>query len=153
MPEARTGCGRLTTVRRLTIAIALVVAVGLAGIAAAEHEVYYRYTLLGYVKDARGRPVQGREIMVVRDKTGFSYLGETDARGLYVVVVRLGDESLGESLTVRMGTATTRVTARFDVANRADERGTRLDVENGRFVERAAWFPSTLALYLGPAGR
>jgi hypothetical protein len=115
----------------------------------AEHEVYYRYTVLGYVKDARGRPVRGREVTIVRDKTGFSYLGESDAGGLYVVTLRLGDESLGERLTVRSGTATASVTVRFDAGNRTEERGTRLDVEGVRTVERPAWFPSTLARFLG----
>jgi len=134
----------------MLVAFATVLAVLLvAGAAMAEHEVYYRYTVLGYVKDAKGRPLAGREITVVRDKTGFSYLGETDAKGLYVLVVRLGDESLGERLTIRAGGLTTRVTVQFDSANRSDERGTRLDVDGGRFVERSAWFPSTLALYLG----
>ena len=91
--------------------------------------------------------------MIIRDKTGFSYLGETDARGLYVVVLRLGDESRGESLTARAGTATTRIDVRFEPANRTEERGTRLDLDDGRFVERSAWFPSTLALYLGATTR
>ena len=135
---------------RVIVALAALVALVLAaGPAPAEHEIFYRYTVLGYVKDARGKPLPRREITIVRDKTGFSYLGETDARGLYVLVIRLGDESLGERLTIRAGSVTTRVTVQFDVDNRRDERGTRLDVESGRFVERAAWFPSTLALYLG----
>jgi len=115
----------------------------------AEHEVYYRYTVLGYVKDARGRPVRGREVTVVRDKTGFSYLGETDAAGLYVIVIRLGDESLGEQLTVRSGETTAKVTVQFDPGNKSDERGTRIDLDGGRFVERTAWFASTLRLFLG----
>lgn len=136
--------------KRVAVALAaLVGALLVAGTIHAEHEVYYRYTMLGYVKDARGRPLPGREVKIVRDKTGFSYLGETDARGLYVVVVRLGDESLGERLTMHTGALTTKVAVRFEVANRTDERGTRLDVDAGRFVERSAWFPSTLALYLG----
>lgn len=140
--------------RRVAIALATFLGVVLVpGAAPGEHEVYYRYTLLGYVKDARGRPVGGREVMVVRDKTGFSYLGETDAKGLYVVIVRLGDESLGERLTVRAGSLTTRVTVRFESGNHRDERGTRLDLDGGRFVERSAWFPSTLALFLGASGR
>ena len=140
--------------RRVAIALATFLGVVLAaGAAPAEHEVYYRYTLLGYVKDARGRPVSGREVTIVRDKTGFSYLGETDARGLYVVVVRLGDESLGERLTVRAGSLSVRVTVRFEPDNKRDERGTRLDLDGSRFVERSAWFPSTLALFLGAAGR
>ena len=139
---------------RLSIVLAFVLAVLLASTAAeAEHEVYYRYTVLGYVKDARGRPVAGREVKIVRDKTGFSYLGETDARGLYVVVLRLGDESVGERLTVHTDVLTTRIDVRFEAENRSDERGTRLDIDGGRFVERSAWFSSTLALYLGSAGR
>ena len=126
---------------------------GLAAPAAAEHEVYYRYTVLGYVKDTRGRPIAKREVMIIRDKTGFSYLGETDARGLYVVVLRLGDESRGESLTARAGAATTRIDVRFEPTNRTEERGTRLDLDGARFVERSAWFPSTLTLYLGEKTR
>ena len=114
----------------------------------AEHEIYYRYTVLGYVKDARGKPLSGREVKIIRDKTGFSYLGETDARGLYIVVLRLGDESIGEPLTVQVGSLTTKVTAHFEVHNRSDERGTRLDLDADRFAERPAWFTSTLALFL-----
>lgn len=117
--------------------------------AGAEHEVYYRYVVLGYVKDARGKPVRGRAVEVIRDKTQFSYLGETDPRGFFVVVTRLGDESNGESLTLRVANATTRVVARFDPANHTDNRGTRVDLEGAKFVERPAWFASSLAQYLG----
>lgn len=140
--------------RDLAVALVTCLAVlAVAGSAGAEHEIYYRYTLVGYVKDARGRPLSGREVRVVREKTAFAYLAETDAKGLYVLVLRLGDETLGERLTLKTGTATTRVTVRFEPANRTDERGTRIDIENGRFVERAAWFPSTLALFLGAPKR
>jgi hypothetical protein len=136
-------------VRRAPIALVICVAAALVASAPrAEHEIYYRYTILGFVKDARGKPLAGREVKIIRDRTGFSYLGETDAKGLYVVVLRLGDESIGESLTVQVGRLTTTVTARFEVHNRSDERGTRLDLDAGRFVERPAWFPSTLALFL-----
>lgn len=140
--------------RRVVVALAVVLGTLLvAGASRAEHEVYYRYTVLGYVKDARGRPLASHEVTIVRDKTTFSYLGETDAKGLYVVVLRLGDESLGERLTVRAGARTTRISVRFDPANRTEERGTRVDLEGARFVERSAWFPSTLALFLGASGR
>src|SRR5881397_1395956 len=111
--------------------------------AGAEHEVYYRYVVLGFVKDAAGKPVTGRAIEVVRDKTGFSYLAETDARGLYVAVTRLGDESAGETLTVRVGTLVRKVTATFDAANHAEDRGTQLDLDGSTFVERPASFHST----------
>ena len=137
-------------------AVALIAFLGVALVADAtrgEHEVYYRYTVLGYVKDARSRPIRGREVTIVRDKTGFSYLGETDAAGLYAVVLRLGDESLGERITLRAGASTTKLTVRFNVDNKSDERGTRIDLDGTRYVERAAWFPSTLTLFLGSAKR
>lgn len=129
----------------------------------AEHEVYYRYTVLGYVKDTAGRPLAGRFIELVRDKTGLVYTAETDAKGLYVIVARLGDESLGETLTLRTATddpaadrepsRSTRIAVRFDVANRTDERGTRADLDGTRWVERAAWFRSTLTSILAAPAR
>ena len=118
----------------------------------AEHEVFYRYVVLGFVKDMRGQPVKGRTIEVVRDKTGFAYLAETDDRGLYVAVARLGDESAGETLTVKVGTLTRKVTATFDAANHEDDRGTRLDLDGAKFVERPAWFRSTLTQFRGERG-
>jgi len=119
----------------------------------AEHEVYYRYVVLGFVQDATGKPVAGRAIEVVRDKTGFSYLGATDAGGLFVVLTRLGDESVGEALTVRQGTTERRIAVAFDPANHTDERGTRVDFEGGRAMEHAAWFRSTLLNVVGVTTR
>jgi hypothetical protein len=46
-----------------------------------------------------------------------------------------------------------RVIARFDPTNHVDERGTRVDLEGDRVVERAAWFRSTLTNFMGAAGR
>jgi len=116
---------------------------------AAEHEIFYRFTVLGYVKDAHGKPVADAKIEVIRDKTGFKYLGETDPAGFYVVRVRLGDESRGEALSVRQGTHVRRVIAAFDPSNQTDERGTRVDFEGAHSVERAATFQSTLQSAVG----
>jgi hypothetical protein len=127
--------------------------VSMAAPAAAEHQVYYRYTVLGYVKDAAGKPRPSQTVELIRDKTGFSYLGETDADGLFVIVARLGDESAGEALTLRYGAVRTRVTARFDAGNHTDERGTRVDLEGSKAVERPTWFRSTLTRLLGADGR
>ncbi len=117
--------------------------------AAGEHEIYYRYVVLGYVKDARGAPVAQRNVELVRDKTGFSYLAPTDATGFFVLVARLGDESAGESLTLTVGPLRTRLTARFDPSNHDEDRGTRGDAEGDTVIERAAWFRPTLARFLG----
>jgi hypothetical protein len=121
--------------------------------AAGEHEIWYRYTVLGYAKDAQGQPRVGQRLELVRDRTGFSYLADTDADGLYVIVARLGDESAGEALTLRLGPATVRLTAHFDPSNRADERGTRVDFDGPRAVEQAATFRSTLANFVGATRR
>jgi hypothetical protein len=117
--------------------------------AAGEHEIWYRYTVLGYVKDARGKPLPGRRIELVRDRTTFSYLGDTDDAGFYVIIARLGDESAGETLTLHLDTGTIRLTATFDPTNHIDERGTRVDWEGARGVERQASFRSTLATFIG----
>lgn len=130
------------------IVLALAAAVVLAPSAGAEHEVYFRYVVLGYVKDAKGKPLEGKTVELRRDKTNFSYYDETDKRGFFVLVARLGDESVGETLTLRVGPGDTRLTARFDPANHSDPRGTRVDVEGPRFVERPAWFASTLARFM-----
>lgn len=130
---------------RALVALLLVL---LAAPVAADHEVFYRYVVLGYVKDARGKSVAGREVEMVRQKTGFSYLADTDHTGFFVIVAQLGDESAGEPLTLRAGAARTRITARFDPANHTDERGTRVDLDGARWTERTAWFRSTLVNYL-----
>jgi hypothetical protein len=124
------------------------VAILVAVPAAAEHELFYRYTVLGFVKDKEGRPLGGQSVELVRDKTGFSYLAETDVTGLFVIVARLGDESAGERLTLSVGGLRLGFVARFDPANHTDERGTRVDAEGGRLLERATWFRSTLTRLL-----
>ncbi|MBI4610056.1 MAG: carboxypeptidase regulatory-like domain-containing protein [Candidatus Rokubacteria bacterium] len=124
------------------------VALVLASPAAGEHEAFYRYVVLGYVKDAKGAPLQGVSVELTRDKTGFSYLAETDSQGFYIIVARLGDESVGERLTVKAGSLTETIIARFDPANHTAERGTRLDFLGRKPVERRGWFAATLKRFL-----
>ena len=130
---------------RIVVAVLIVLA---AARVSAEHTVYYRYVVLGFVKDAQGKFLPGREVEVVRNKTGLVYSARTDDQGLFVIVVRLGDESAGETLTVRVGPATTTLTARFDPANHVSDRGTRVDLDGPRFVERTAAFQPTLARFV-----
>jgi hypothetical protein len=125
----------------------------LAAAADAEHEVFYRYIVLGYVKDPGGVPMSGVQLELIRNKTGFSYLGHTGPDGFFLIVARLGDESMGERLTLRMGQVTTVITARFDPTNHADHRGTRVDVQGRTFQESAASFKTTLAHFLGAPSR
>jgi hypothetical protein len=118
--------------------------------AGAEHEVYYRYVVLGFVTDAHGRPVSGRQVELIREKTGLSYHALSDAKGLFLIVARLGDESVGERLTLRAGKVVTRLTAMFDPKNHTDHRGALIDLEGDRFVERSTGFLTTLNNVLAP---
>jgi hypothetical protein len=133
----------------LGIVLALALGVGLVTAPAlAEHEPQYRYTVLGYVKDAAGRPRQGVGLEVIREKTGFAYVGETDAAGLYVIVTRLADENRSERLLVRAGPASLMIAVRFDPADHFSERGTQVDFTGSRVAERADLFPATLKGFL-----
>lgn len=125
--------------------IALALAVGPA---AAEHTIETRYVVLGFVKDARGKLVAGQRVEIVRDKTGLKYRVDSDEQGFFVVFMRLGNESVGETLTVRSGGATITVTVRFDAANHTDDRGTRVDLDHTRFIERPAAFLPTLVRFV-----
>jgi uncharacterized protein YeaO (DUF488 family) len=133
----------------LRAALGIVVAMGiLAAPASAEHEVQFRYTVLGYVKDAAGKPRKGVGLEVTRHKTGRVYEGETDAVGFYVIVTRLADESRGEGLLVRAGPASLRITARLDPADHKSERGTRVDFTGDKVSERPDLFARTLKEFL-----
>jgi uncharacterized protein YeaO (DUF488 family) len=133
----------------LRAALTLVMAIGLlAPPAVAEHEPQYRYTVLGYVTDAAGKPRKGVGLEVTRQKTGLVYNGETDASGLYVIVTRLADESRGERLLVRAGPASLSITARFEPADHTSERGTRVDFTSARATERPELFAPTVKQFL-----
>jgi hypothetical protein len=133
----------------LAIVLALALVVGFATAPAlAEHEPQYRYTVLGYVKDAAGKPRKGVGLEVIRQKTGFAYVGETDASGLYVIITRLADENRSERLLVRAGPASLMIAARFDPADHVSERGTQVDFTGSRVTERADLFPATLKRFL-----
>src|SRR6266446_6720599 len=133
----------------LGAALGIIMAMGLLVTPAlAEHEVQSRYTVLGYVKDAAGKPRKGVALEVTRQKTGLSYPGETDASGLYVIVTRMADESLGERLLVRAGPRSLQVAAQFDPADHAAERGTRVDFTGAKVLERPELFTPTLKQFL-----
>ena len=128
--------------------LAPIVPGSIRGVAWAEHQVSYRYVVLGYVTDAGNRGRRGVRVELRREKTGFSYLGETDDDGFYVIVARLGDESAGETLQLRAESQAMTLTARFDPADHATERGTRVDFTARRPVESPTTFAGTLKRYL-----
>ena len=116
--------------------------------AAGEHEIWYRYTVLGYVTDGHGHARAGERVELVRDRTRFSYVAETDADGFYVIVARLGDESRGETLALRANAQALTLVARFDPEDHTTERGTRVDFNGRRPVENPTLFVGTLKRFL-----
>ena len=65
-----------------------------------------------------------------------------------MVVVRLGDDGLGERLRLRAGSREAVVTARFDPADHRRERGTRVDFAGQTARETPPAFASTLERFL-----
>lgn len=120
----------------------------LPGTARSTHEVSHRYVVLGYVKDANGRPLSDVRVEATREKTGLSYAAETDREGFYVIVVHLHDEDVGDRLRVTAGKVAATVIARFDPKNQTAERGTRLDFLGKKAAERASWFAGSLKRFL-----
>lgn len=132
----------------LCLVVLLVASLSAPGLVAAEHEVYYRYLVLGYVKDGKGSARSGVEVKLVREKTGLAYYAETDVQGFYLIIVRLEDGDLGNPLRVTADGVTATHRAQFDPKNRKAERGTRLDFLGAKVVERSSWFPATLKRHL-----
>ena len=96
-----------------------------------------------------GQPRKGVGLEVIRQKTGFAYVGETDASGLYVIVTRLADENRSDLLLVRAGPASLMIAARFEPADHNTERGTQVDFTGSRVTERPELFAATLKRFLG----
>lgn len=98
----------------------------------------------GYVRDGARRPISGNAVEVVREKTGLSYLADTDADGFYVVVAHFHDEDLLDVLRVTAGRVTIRIEARFNPLNAQSPRGTRVDFTGPSAVERQEMFAETV---------
>ena len=139
--------GRVAVARLRGFAVLAVLAL-LPGTARSTHEVSHRYVVLGYVKDANGRPLSDVRVEVIREKTGLLYHAETDRQGLYVIIVHLHDEDVVDRLRVTARNVSDTVAAKFDPKNQTDERGTRLDFLGRKAVERASWFAGTLKRFL-----
>jgi hypothetical protein len=123
-------------------------AFALAWPARATHEPDHRFIVLGFVTDAAGQPLARVPVVVTRVKTNLAYPTRTEGDGFYLVVVHLHDEDEGERLAVSANGLETEVTARYDVRDRRTERGTRVDVRGGAFLEDRRAFAETLRAYL-----
>lgn len=134
---------------RLAAVAAAALALSLATPVEATHEVNHRYVILGYVRDAAGRPLARIVVRIVREKTGLAYEAETDGDGFYLVILHLHDEDALEPLWVAVGRAALRVEARFDPLDPRTPRGTSVTFTGGVARERPDEFAAALARYVG----
>lgn len=133
----------------VAVVTAATLALVLAPTAQAIHQVDHRYVVLGYVRDATGRPVAGRVVRVVRQKTGLALEAETDADGFYVVIAHLHDEDLLDRLWVAVGPRVALwLEARFNPFDSRTPRGTRVDFTDGVPREQPDQFAAALERYV-----
>jgi hypothetical protein len=128
-----------------TLAAAL--AAGATTPARATHLPDHRFIVLGTVTDG-GRPLARAPVAVTRVRTGLDYPTRTEGDGFYFVILHLHDEDEGERLLIRAGAVSGEIRARFDVANKKVERGTRVNIQDGRLVEDRQAFAESLRAYL-----
>lgn len=133
---------------RSGLSVALATLFSFAAPVEATHDVTHRYVVLGYVRDSARRPISGNAVEVVREKTGLSYLADTDADGFYVVVVHLHDKDRLDVLRVTAGRVTIRIKARFNPLDARSPRGTRVDFTGPSAMERQEMFAETVSGYL-----
>jgi hypothetical protein len=131
------------------VGTAVVLGLALAPTVEAIHAVDHRYVVLGYVRDATGRPLAGKAVRVVRQKSGLVLEAETDWDGFYVVIVHLHDEDLLGTLWVAVTPRTTlRLKAQFNPFDARTPRGTRVDFTDGVPRERPEEFATALERYV-----
>jgi hypothetical protein len=135
-------------VTRRRVGALLLGVVSLVTPAFATHAPDHRFIVLGYLIDAAGRPMADTAVIVTRVKTGLEHPTRTERDGFYFVVLHLHDQDEGDRLAVSAAGLHEEVTARYDVRDRRVERGTRVDVRDGRLVEDRRAFAETLRAYL-----
>lgn len=134
--------------RRAWLGLVATALVALPVRAAATHAVDHRYVVVGYVRDAAGKPIRQALVRVVREKTGLAFEAKTGADGFYVVIVHLHDDDVLDLLVVNVGRAAIRIEARFNPLNVRRHRGTRVDFIAGEGRERQDSFTETFERYL-----
>jgi hypothetical protein len=110
--------------------------------ALSSHDVYARYVVVGYVRDAEGKPAAGTRVHAVTEKGQLTYETETDASGLFVLVASIRKGS-GESLILSTDSLQTTLRPRLDAPAHQGPHGTRVDIDGDRFSERHALFEQT----------
>jgi hypothetical protein len=125
-----------------TACLTVVLVLSASAFALSSHDVYARYIVVGYVRDAEGKPAARTRVHAVTEKGQLTYETETDASGLFMLVASIRKDS-GESLILSTGSLQTTIKPRLDARDDQGQHGTRVDIEADRFSERPALFRQT----------
>jgi hypothetical protein len=93
----------------------------------ATHEANHRYTVYGYVRDAKGQTLQDAKVMVVDNRIGEGSTAFTDKNGYYEVLLHLHDNNVGDEIAITTQDETKTITAQFDAEDHMTERKVQVD--------------------------
>jgi hypothetical protein len=93
----------------------------------ATHEADHRYTVYGYVRDAKGHAVQDVKVMVVDNRIGEGSTAFTDRHGYYEVLLHLHDANVGDEIAITTPDETKTITAQFNPEDHTTERRVQVD--------------------------
>ncbi len=93
----------------------------------ATHEANHRYTVYGYVRDAKGQAAQDTKVMVVDNRIGEGSTAFTDKNGYYEVLLHLHDTNVGDEIAITTPDETKTITAQFNPDDHMTERKVQVD--------------------------
>ena len=111
----------------------------------ATHETNHRFTVYGYVRDAKGSAIQDAKVMVVDNRIGEGATAFTDRSGYYEVLLHLHNQNLGDEVSITTPDETKTINASFDPADMATER--KVQVDFGPMPTEKPSSPITLWMY------
>jgi hypothetical protein len=95
--------------------------------AMATHEADHRFTVYGYVRDDRGRPVKGERVIVVDDRSDQAHTAFTDGDGYYEALLHLHNQDMGNEITLMVRDEKKSIRATFDPEDKSSERKVQVD--------------------------
>lgn len=91
--------------------------------------VEHGFTVFGYVRDERGRPISGIEVHVTpQKKGGHGASGKTNETGYYEIFMHMHNEDAGTTVTVSASKAQGEFVANYDPADKVTKRQASVDL-------------------------
>jgi LPXTG-motif cell wall-anchored protein len=95
--------------------------------AVATHETDHRYTVFGYVRNDKGRPMADTRVTVRDTRLDEAAVAFTDRKGYYETTLHLHNDSLGDEIVVTVGTEEKKHRATFNPDDKQTERKVQVD--------------------------